>query len=128
MFPASTSYLLRAIGLSTLSLCVLYFVVDKKRNEKTHSRTYRKLIHSFGVISKHSLSIYLLHHAIHLWPLWMYGLLTAGEPTAHWQKLTPVFLSTALALLFCAVCVPAFLIIDKYRVPTVESVMRWIGD
>ena len=128
MFPASTSYLLRAIGLSTLSLCVLYFVVDKKRNEKTYSRTYRKLIHSFGVISKHSLSIYLLHHAIHLWPLWMYGLLTAGEPTAHWQKLTPVFLSTALALLFCAVCVPAFLIIDKYRVPTVESVMRWIGD
>lgn len=128
MFPASTSYLLRAIGLSTLSLCVLYFVIDKKRNEKTYSRTYRKLIHSFGVISKHSLSIYLLHHAIHLWPLWMYGLLTAGEPTAHWQKLTPVFLSTALALLFCAVCVPAFLIIDKYRVPTVESVMRWIGD
>ena len=128
MFPASTSYLLRAIGLSTLSLSVLYFIVDKKRNEKADYPTYQKLMHSFGVISKHSLSIYLLHHAIHLWPLWMYGLLTAGEPTAHWQKITPVFLSTTLALLFCAVCVPAFLIIDKYRVPTVESVMRWIGE
>ena len=128
MFPASTSYLLRAIGLSVLSLSVLYFVVDKKRNEKTYSPTHQKLIHSFGVISKHSLSIYLFHHAIHLWPLWMYGLLTAGEPTAHWQKITPVFLSTALAILFIALSVPAFLIIDKYRVPTVESVMRWIGD
>jgi hypothetical protein len=65
---------------------------------------------------------------IHLWPLWFYGLMTAREPTAHWQNFMPVVFSTILALFFCALVVPAFLIIDKYRLPTIESVMRWIGD
>ncbi|MDG1990855.1 MAG: heparan-alpha-glucosaminide N-acetyltransferase domain-containing protein [Pirellulales bacterium] len=128
MFPASTSYLLGAIGLSTLSLFALHRIVDKKEDETTHSHAFEDLAKWFRVVSKHSLSIYLIHHMIHLWPLWIYGLMTVGEPTAHWQKTLPVIFSTTLALFFCALVIPAFLIIDKYRVPTAERIMRWIGD
>ena len=128
MFPASSSYLLGAIGVSTLSLFALHRIVDKKEDETTHSHAFEDLAKWFRVISKHSLSIYLIHHMIHLWPLWIYGLMTVGEPTAHWQKTLPVIFSTTLALFFCALVIPAFLVIDKYRVPTAESVMRWIGD
>jgi len=128
MFPASSSYLLGAIGVSALSLFVLHSIVDKKGDKKNCSPTFESLATWFRVVSKHSLSIYLLHHVIHLWPLWLYGLMTVGEPTAHWQKFMPVIFSTILALFFCALVVPAFLIIDKYRVPTIESMMRWIGD
>ena len=128
MFPASSSYLLGAIGVSTFCLVVLHRIVDQKSDEKKHSRTFEILTKWFRVVSKHSLSIYLLHHIIHLWPLWIYGLMTVGEPAAHWQKFVPVVFSTILALSFCALVVPAFLFIDKYRVPTIESAMRWIGD
>ena len=128
MFPASSSYLLGAIGASTFCLVVLHRVVDQKSDEKNRSQTFEILAKGFRVVSKHSLSIYLLHHMIHLWPLWIYGFMTVGEPTAHWQKFVPVVFSTILALFFCALVVPAFLIIDKYRVPTIESAMRWIGD
>ena len=128
MFPASSSYLLGAIGVSTFSLFTLHRIVDQKPDEKNYSPPFRILAKWFRVVSKHSLSIYLIHHMIHLWPLWFYGLMTAGEPTAHWQNFMPVVFSTILALFFCALVVPAFLIIDKYRLPTIESVMRWIGD
>ena len=103
-------------------------MVDQKEDEKKHSQTFGNLAEWFRVVSKHSLSIYLIHHMVHLWPLWIYGLMTVGEPTAHWQKFAPVIFSTTLALFFCALVIPVFLIIDKYRVPTIESLMRWIGD
>lgn len=128
MFPASSSYLLGAIGVSALSLFALHKIVDQKEDEKKHSQTFGNLAEWFRVVSKHSLSIYLIHHMVHLWPLWIYGLMTVGEPTAHWQKFAPVIFSTTLALFFCALVIPVFLIIDKYRVPTIESLMRWIGD
>lgn len=128
MFPASSSYLLGAIGVSTLSLFALHRIVDKKADGKKHSYAFEELAKWFRVVSKHSLSIYLIHHMIHLWPLWIYGLMTVGEPTTHWQKIMPVIFSTTLAFFFCVLVIPAFLIIDKYRVPTVESIMRWISD
>jgi uncharacterized membrane protein len=128
MFPASSSYLLGAIGVSALSLFALHKIVDQKEDEKKHSQTFGNLAELFRVVSKHSLSIYLIHHMVHLWPLWIYGLMTVGEPTAHWQKFASVIFSTTLALFFCALVIPIFLIIDKYRVPTIESLMRWIGD
>jgi hypothetical protein len=31
--------------------------------------------------SQHSLSIYLLHHAVHIWPMWVCGAATGHEPT-----------------------------------------------
>ena len=128
MFPASSSYLLGAIGVSSLSLFVLHRMVDQKEDEKNHFQAFGNLTEWFRVVSKHSLSIYLIHHMVHLWPLWIYGLMTVGEPTAHWQKFAPVIFSTTLALFFCALVIPIFLTIDKYRVPTIESLMRWIGD
>ena len=128
MFPASSSYLLGAIGVSTLSLFALHRIVDKKEDQNIPSQTFGGLEKCFRVISKHSLSIYLIHHMIHLWPLWIYGLMTVGEPTTHWQKIMPVIFSTTLAFFFCALVIPAFLIIDKYRVPTIESIMRWVSD
>ena len=127
MVPASSSYLLGAIGVSALSLFALHKIVDQKEDEKKHSHTFGNVAEWFRVVSKHSLSIYLIHHLIHLWPLWFYGFMTQGEPTARGKNFMPVVFSTILALFFCALVVPAFLIIDKYRLPTIESVMRWIG-
>jgi hypothetical protein len=54
--------------------------------------------------------------------------MTTGEPTAHWQNFLPVIISASLAIFFCILVVPLFVMVDKYHLPTVERIMRWIGD
>ena len=128
MFPASSSYLLGVAGMALLSLLALNTVIDKNWKEERSSLTTRTAAKWCRITSKHSLSLYLLHHMVHLWPLWIYGLMTNGEPTAHWQNFLPVIVSASLALFFCILAIPLFVMIDKYQLPTVERIMRWIGD
>ena len=85
------------------------------------------LAHCCRVMSRHSLSLYLLHHVVHIWPLWLYGLATTGDPTVHWRTLLPVPLAGTLAVIFCLACVPLFLQIDRRGWPTVEGLMRWLA-
>ena len=58
----------------------------------------------FTTFSKHSLTIYLLHHVVHLWPLWIYGAAFGDEPTQFWRTAIPVAVSVPLAVLFLAAC------------------------
>ena len=85
------------------------------------------LAHCCRVMSRHSLSLYLLHHVVHIWPLWLYGLAMTGDPTIYWQTLLPVPIAVGLAGVFCLASVPLFLQIDRRGWPTVESVMRWLA-
>lgn len=131
MFPASTRYLLGMLALAIASLLVLHRLLDApaasaQRLPPTDRQS--RLAACFQVISRHSLSLYLLHHVVHIWPLWIYGLATAGEPTVHWRTLLPVPVAVALAMLFCAVSVPLVLLADRCGWPTVEKVMRWLSD
>ncbi len=128
MFPASSSYLLGVVGMALLSLLSLNTIIDKSWKEECSSMTTGTAARWCRITSKHSLSLYLLHHIVHLWPLWVYGLMTTGEPTKHWQNFLPAIVSAPLALFFCILAIPLFVIIDKYRLPTVERIVRWIGD
>jgi len=128
MFPASSSYLLGVIGMALFSLLALNTIIDKNWKEDRGSIITRTAAQWCRIISKHSLSLYLLHHIVHLWPLWLYGLMTTGEPTAHWQNFLPVIISASLAIFFCILVVPLFVMVDKYHLPTVERIMRWIAD
>ena len=83
--------------------------------------------HCCRVMSRHSLSLYLLHHVVHIWPLWIYGLATSGAPTVYWRTLLPVPVAVTLAVIFCLASVPLFLQIDRRGWPTVESLMRWLA-
>jgi hypothetical protein len=114
--------------MALFSLLALNTIIDKNWKEDRGSIITRTAAQWCRIISKHSLSLYLLHHIVHLWPLWLYGLMTTGEPTAHWQNFLPVIISASLALFFCILVVPLFVMVDKYHLPTVERIMRWIGD
>ena len=123
MFPASTSYLLSMLAVAVTCLLILHRLVDHPAQQRGDGL----LAHCCRVISRHSLSLYLFHHLVHIWPLWVYGLATAGDPTAHWRTLLPVPLAATLAVVFCLVSVPLFLQIDRRGWPTVERVMRWLA-
>jgi len=123
MFPASTSYLLGMLAVATASLALLHRLVDRAAPQRPASWP----AHCCQVISRHSLSLYLLHHVMHIWPLWVYGLATTGDPTAHWRTLLPVPVAVVLAGGFCLASVPLLLQIDRRRWPTVEGLMRWLA-
>ena len=134
MFPASTSYLLGMLAVVVACLLFLHRLVDQPNQQRAgaiegffHGQLGDWLAHCCRVISRHSLSLYLLHHVVHIWPLWVYGLATTGDPTVHWRTLLPVPLAAALAVAFCLVSVPLFLEIDRRGWPTVERVMRWLS-
>lgn len=132
MFPPSPSYLLGTLAAGFLLLGSLHALVDMPTPPAASSRPRvvlpPRITAYFNRISRHSLSIYLLHHVVHIWPLWVYGVATAGEPTAHWQSFMPAWAAAILALAFYAVCGPLFAWLDERGFPTAESVMRWVCD
>ena len=128
MFPASTRYLLSVLSGGIGGLFLLHALVDLRPASEGERRQSLSAALICRVISRHSLSLYLLHHVVHIWPLWVYGLATTGEPTSHWQTLMPAPAAAGLAVLFCAGSVPLFLLIDHRGWPTVETMMRWVAD
>lgn len=122
MFPASGVYVFGSLAAGMLLLALLHARVDGQRS------TPPGLTRFFSIISRHSLSIYLLHHLVHIWPMWLYGMGTDGDPTVHWQTIMPAWSSLGLALVFFLACFPFFSWLDHRGLPTVESWMRWICD
>lgn len=132
MFPASTTYILGTVAAGMLLLGLLHHLVDVPDGSDDRRAARLQLPASvtafFNRTSRHSLSIYLLHHVAHLWPLWIYGVASQGEPTAHWQAFMPAWASAGLGVVFFAACVPLFSWLDRRGLPTAESVMRWVCD
>jgi uncharacterized membrane protein len=132
MFPASPTYILGSLSAGFLLLGSLHALVDLPDPQSGESQPRLSMpaghITYFNTVSRHSLSIYLLHHAVHIWPLWVYGTASQGDPTAHWQSLMPAWASAGLGIIFFAVCGPLFAWLDRKQLPTAESVMRWVCD
>ncbi len=132
MFPASTTYILGTLAIGLLLLGGLHGLVDTpvtgSERQPPRVKVPSEVTAFFNRVSRHSLSIYLLHHVVHIWPLWIYGWTRSGDPTAHWQTLMPAWASALLGLLFFAACGPLFTWIDRRGLPTAESVMRWVCD
>ena len=124
MYPATIEYVLGTLGISLLLLGVLHKTVDLNPASAKHER-------ALGVatlLSRHSFTIYLLHHVVHLWPLWIYGMATGNKPTEFWMKAMPASVSIALALLFMVVCYYALRAIGPNRRIGAEAWMRWLCD
>jgi hypothetical protein len=77
-------------------------------------------------MSRHSLSMYLLHHVLHLWPLWVCGVVAGEEPTEYWRQAMPAWVAVALVPPCLGVCYLAFRAAERWKWPTVESFMRWL--
>lgn len=94
-YPATTSYALASLGLSITALASL-----EKISFKVSSHL-REVAERF---SKFSLSIYVIHHALHLWPLWIYSYCNTGNYTAYWSGLTDFYSALGLSILFLVAC------------------------
>ncbi|MFM7137934.1 MAG: heparan-alpha-glucosaminide N-acetyltransferase domain-containing protein [Planctomycetota bacterium] len=122
MFPASTAYVLGTLGVVTLALAGLHRLLDAGMPR------YRGLVAWAAPLSRHSLSLYLAHHAVHVWPLWAAGLATGVDATALWQVAMPVGWALGLAVVFLVAAAVLCRWADRHRMPTAESMMRWLCD
>lgn len=127
MFPATTTYVLGTLGATILAATLLHRTVDL-RTARSANGWQARILDWAAMISRHSLSLYLLHHVVHLWPLWLIGAATTEEPTSLWQIAMPPSMSLVLAFVFLAVASAVFAFIDRVRAPTVETLLRWLCD
>lgn len=119
MFPPTTPYILGTIGGVMVLATLLHRGLDGRS-------TGGPLLQVAGAMSRHSLSLYILHHVAHVWPLWLAGFVTTGDPTALWQVATPV--STAICWAAACLFLMAWLA-DRMGRPgglSAESVLRWL--
>jgi hypothetical protein len=120
MFPPTTAYVLGTIGGGIALATILHRAIDSR------SGSPGWLERTAGAMSRHSLTLYVLHHVAHVWPLWISGFVMAGDPDAFWQVATPV--STAILWALAFLCLAAWLAerMDRPGIPSAESLLRWL--
>lgn len=124
MFPPTIVYVTGTLGLTLLLVASLHYLVDRKFPNKIPGG----LAEIAKTFSRYSLTIYLLHHIVHLWPLWIYAVSQGQEPTYYWKEAMTAPQAWALAALFLVLCYGLLRILGSKRTYGVESAMRWLCD
>ena len=122
MFPSSPEYVFGTLGGALVGFAALHELIDR--------RDWLKRVPAVtavaGTMSRHSLSMYLLHHALHLWPLWVCGAVFGDDPTAFWRQAMPAWVALALVPPCLVACYLAFAAAERWKWPSAESFMRWL--
>lgn len=124
MFPASAEYMLGTLGMALSALVAAHLLIDKSPRFDKESQIARIT----STFSTHSFTIYILHHVVHLWPLWLYGLATSDDPTTYWMQALPPAWSWPLSFVFLFVCYFFLRFMEHARLPGMETIMRWLCD
>jgi uncharacterized membrane protein len=123
MYPATTNYILGMLGLTLLCLAVLHRWID--RDERvTGDGAVLAFFRRYGYFA---LTVYILHHMVHLWPLWLYAVFTGKEdPTAYWRNATSTPVALALTAAFIVLCYFGLILLERHKKLSVEWWMRWL--
>ena len=123
MFPPGVAYMAGTLGFVLFAFGLSFLFFDRDRRDR-----FQSLHRITDTLSRHSLSAYLLHHIIHLYPLWIYGSFSANDPTAYWQKAMSVPWSLAAAIACLTLMYVIFRLMDRYHRGGIEAWMRWLCD
>jgi uncharacterized membrane protein len=124
MFPPTTEYVLGTLGMAMGLLAILNRAVDRA----AHPPVPPGMLRLAKAFSRHSLSIYVLHHLVHLWPMWIAAVVRGDEPTAYWRDAMPTWLSLTLAAAFLALCAAVLARLGSRQAWGLERCMRWLCD
>ena len=124
MNPASTEYVVGTLGMSMVGLVLLNRWVDQNEQITGTGR----FLHFLRLYSAYSLTLYVLHHMAHLWPLWVYGAWSQGEATHYWRNALSTPTALILAAGFMILSYPVLIVLDRHGKPGLESLMRWLCD
>ncbi|MBK9387639.1 MAG: DUF1624 domain-containing protein [Planctomycetes bacterium] len=123
MFPPSLAYVAGSLGLAMLVLAWLPRVLPN--GDHRTARTLQLVARTF---SRHALTLYLLHHVVHLWPLWIAAGLDGEEPTAYWRAASSTPAAGLLAACFLIASYAGLRWMDRHGRRGIEDLMRWLCD
>jgi hypothetical protein len=123
MFPPTIEYVLATIGMASLLFGLAHRWIDRNRS-RFLSAGMLDLTKTF---SQYSFTIYVVHHMVHLWPLWVYGFIMEHE-NYYWQEAMSLSWSMPLAVLFLTACYLVLRKIGPDRRLGIEGWMRWLCD
>jgi len=122
MMPPSVEYICTTIGSSLILLSLLHQYVDRTVQVESVPRVFLLV----KVFSRYAFTIYIVHHIVHLYPLWIYGLINNSDPTSVWRDAMPVAVSMPLGGLFLICCYFTLRRIDPDSRFGIEGWMRWL--
>ena len=116
-FPASTPYLLGMLGFCLVTLGCSRRVFD--------SRAPGFAVRELSRFSRFSLTIYVVHHVAHLWPLWLYGAwINPADVTGFWRNAIGTPLAFGLAVAFLILTAIALRWSDRWKNYGLEARLR----
>lgn len=124
MYPPTVEYVSGTLGMALLLFGVAHRWVDLNPRALRHEG-WLNIAKTF---SRYSFTIYVLHHLVHIWPLWIYAVATGYEPTYFWKNAMPTTVSLPLAFLFLACCYVALRWLGPNKSRGIEWLMRWLCD
>lgn len=124
-FPASTWHVLGMLGLCLLALLALHRRIDRPDAPPRTGRFAAAVVRW----SAFSLTVYVLHHMVLLWPLWVVGAATGhDDSTVFWRNATSAPVALALAAGCLVACHFALLAVERRPRFALESLMRRVCD
>ncbi len=124
MFPSTIEYVCATLGMALALFGLGHRWVDLNPSLER----YRGTLEVTKTFSQYSLTIYVLHHIVHLWPLWIYSVGQGQEATFYLGKAMSPTMSLPLALVFMTACLVWFRWLGTGERRGIESWMRWLCD
>ncbi len=123
-FPASATYVLAMLGVCVLAMTLLHRMFDREPGTADGW-----LARSLVRFSTFSLTVYVLHHLVILWPLWIYGAWTGLDDVTHyWRRAMGAPLAFSLAAAFVVACHFLLRFLEKHKAWSLEALMRRVCD
>jgi len=123
-YPASTTFIFGTTGILLAGFWILFIIFDSK--QKTANGRHWIFLKRY---SRFSLTTYIVHHAIHVWPLYLLALYE-GRSDIWWYFEDAMSTPTALILsLLFIICFYGILILmEKRRKYGFEGMIRWLSE
>jgi uncharacterized membrane protein len=123
-YPASTTYVLGMLGVILLGLWGLHRALDSSPVSPKGP-----VLAFLGRYSRFALTTYVVHHALHVWPLLF---LAAWEgkrdPWWYYGDAVSTPMALILALLFIAGFYGVLVMWDRKREYSFEGILRWLSE
>lgn len=124
MFPASLEYVTTVMGLILLGFSFTLWWVDGKNG----LARFPALLSFSRTMSQYSFSIYVFHHVIHLWPMWLYAVVNGQPAITYWRNTFQWPVAMALVIPCIGLCFLVFRWIQIRKYPSIETLIRRLCD
>lgn len=124
LYPPSVEYVLGTVGMAITLFAIGFQYLDLR----PAPRQLDGVLDVAESFSRYSLTIYVLHHLVHIWPLWIYGICQGEDTTEYWQTALPLRAASVLAVVFLLGCWLVFHKLGQRRIWALEGCMRWVCD